>query len=98
MFKGIRTALFALALALAAPVFAEQPVDLNRASAAELAAALHGVGMKKAEAIVAYREAHGPFKSADELVKVKGIGLATVERNRSRILVEPEATPTARAD
>ncbi len=98
MFKGIRTALIALVLALASPASAEQTVDLNRASAAELAAALHGIGMKKAEAIVAYREQHGPFASADELVKVKGIGLATVERNRSRILVEPDPTPTARTD
>lgn len=98
MFEGIRTALIALILAVASPAFAEQAVDLNRASAAELAAALHGVGMKKAEAIVAYREQHGPFASADELVKVKGIGLATVERNRSRILVEPVPTPTARTE
>ncbi|MDW8479060.1 MAG: ComEA family DNA-binding protein [Xanthomonadales bacterium] len=89
MTKGIRTALLALALAIAAPAFADRAVDINRADASELAAALVGVGMKKAEAIVAHREQHGPFKSADELVKVKGIGLATVERNRDRILVGP---------
>lgn len=98
MFKGIRHAMFALALAFSAPAFAEQTVDLNLASAAELAAALHGIGMKKAEAIVAYREQNGPFKSADELVKVKGIGLATVERNRSRIVVEPQTAPRGKAD
>lgn len=98
MFKGIRTVLFALALGLAGPALAEQAIDLNRASAAELAATLHGVGMKKAEAIVAYREQHGPFKSVDELVKVKGIGLATVERNRSRMIVEPERSPRAKSE
>jgi competence protein ComEA len=85
--KMLKSLLLVLALAVAAPVFAQGAVDINSASAAEIATALNGVGLKKAEAIVAYREQHGPFRSADELINVKGIGLATVERNREVIRV-----------
>jgi len=68
------------------PAIQAQPmVNINQASAAELAEALNGVGLKKAEEIVAWREKNGPFKEADELAKVKGIGAATIEKNRSRI-------------
>ena len=75
-----------LAFAFCASAFAG-PVNINTADAATLAAALNGVGMAKAEAIVAHREQHGPFKSADQLAEVKGIGLKTVEKNRELIQV-----------
>ena len=58
-------------------------VALNSASADELAEALNGVGLTKAEAIVAHREAHGPFASVEDLLTVKGIGPATLEKNRA---------------
>ncbi|MDX1454059.1 MAG: helix-hairpin-helix domain-containing protein [Gammaproteobacteria bacterium] len=70
-----------------APLAMAGEVDINTASAAELAEALVGVGDVKAEAIVAYREAHGPFNSADELTLVKGIGKALVDKNRENILI-----------
>ena len=56
--------------------------------------ALNGVGEAKAEAIVAYREEHGPFKSADQLAEVKGIGLKTVEKNRDLIDLGSKPAPT----
>lgn len=56
-------------------------VSLNDASADELQEMLIGVGAKKAQAIVSYREAHGPFKTVDELRNVPGFGPALVERN-----------------
>jgi len=62
-------------------------LDINKADAATIAAALDGVGMVKAQEIVAYREMFGNFTSIDELLDVKGIGAATVERNRHRILI-----------
>ena len=80
-------AALALCLAFAAPVFAGSPVDINRADAQTLADALDGVGLAKAKAIVDYRQAHGPFKSPDQLTEVKGIGARTVERNRANILL-----------
>lgn len=63
-------------------------VNVNTADAATLSAGLKGVGSAKAAAIVAYRKAHGPFKSAEELVEVKGIGNALVKANRDRIVVK----------
>jgi len=82
----ILRSLFLSAL-LAGSAFAAETVDINTADAATLDRVLTGVGPSKAEAIVAHREQHGAFRSADELVEVKGIGLSTVEQNRDRITV-----------
>ena len=60
-------------------------VNINSADAKELSRVLTGVGQKKAEAIIEYRQKFGPFKSANELTAVKGIGQKTVEKNKSRI-------------
>jgi competence protein ComEA len=68
------------------------PVNINTATAAELAAAIKGVGDKKAAAIVAYRNEHGSFKSVDELKNVPGIGDKTVEANRSNLMVGDKTT------
>ncbi len=85
MIKHTLAALF-LALSMTSLSLADMsPVDINTATADQLAATLHGVGQAKAEAIVAYREENGPFAHIDELVNVRGIGLATVDRNRDRI-------------
>ncbi len=82
-----------LSLVLSFSAFAAGPVNINTADAASLAANLTGVGPAKAQAIVEYRQANGPFKSADQLAAVKGIGLATVEKNRDRIQVGGAAKP-----
>lgn len=74
-----------LGLCLSGFAHAGQPVDINSADESTLAASLDGVGPAKARAIVEHRNAKGAFKSADELAMVKGIGLATVERNREYI-------------
>lgn len=68
------------------------PVDINAASAAEIAAAIKGIGPKKAAAIVDYREQHGPFKSLAELEKVPGIGAKLVDANRQDLLLGPAPT------
>ncbi|MDO6461771.1 helix-hairpin-helix domain-containing protein [Granulosicoccaceae sp. 1_MG-2023] len=80
-----RAFLVALLLSCCTPLFAAQ-LDINKADAAVLASALSGVGPVKAEAIVRYRDANGPFASADDLVKVPGIGRELVERNRAVIM------------
>ncbi len=59
------------------------PVDVNTADAATIAAALHGIGLKKAQAIVADREKNGAFKTADDLSRVKGIGAKTMDLDRA---------------
>ena len=82
----------ALALLLAGPAFAAEQVDINTADAATLDRVLVNVGEAKAEAIVAHRKANGPFRSAEQLADVKGIGLKTVENNRERIVLGKVAT------
>lgn len=66
------------------------PVNVNTADAESISESLKGVGLSKAQAIVEYRQKHGPFKSADDLSLVKGIGERTVELNRDDILVGPD--------
>jgi len=66
------------------------PVNVNTADADAISEALKGVGLSKAQAIVEYRQKHGPFKSAEDLSLVKGIGDRTVELNHDDILVGPE--------
>lgn len=63
------------------------PVNVNTADAETISTSLQGVGLSKARAIVEYRQKHGPFKSADDLSLVKGIGDRTVELNRDNILI-----------
>lgn len=91
-------ALAGFMLAFALPAFASTPVNINTADAETLAKSLDGVGLSKAKAIVAYREEHGPFKSADDLAQVKGIGQATLQKNHDAILLTGEgAKPDAEA-
>lgn len=63
-------------------------LNLNTADALTLQQELTGIGIVKAEAIVAYRDANGPFASVDELLEIKGIGNALLERNRGKLVVE----------
>ncbi|WP_078086004.1 ComEA family DNA-binding protein [Microbulbifer mangrovi] len=60
-------------------------VNLNTASVEELSEVLEGVGPAKAALIVEYREANGNFSSTEQLLEVKGIGVATLEKNKDRI-------------
>ena len=85
--KSIRIIVTFLALTLSAFVFAE-PVNINTADAQALSKNIKGVGLKKAQAIVAYREKNGAFKTADDLKKVKGIGVKLLEKNNGTIIVE----------
>ena len=64
------------------------PVDINTADAATIARELNGIGLSKAQDIVAYREKNGAFKSPDDLRKIKGIGAKTLERNRANIRMD----------
>jgi competence protein ComEA len=90
-------AALAALLLISFQAFASTPVAVNTADAATLAASLNGVGMSKAEAIVAYREEHGPFKSLGDMAAVKGIGMALLERNRDAIQFETEVARPKKA-
>lgn len=66
-------------------LFAEV-ININTADKATLVA-LKGIGEKRAEAIIAYRDQYGPFKSVDELAEISGIGQSIVDDNRENISI-----------
>ena len=66
---------------------AHDKVNINSADVKELMT-LTGVGRKVAEKIVEYRDNHGPFKKADELRKVDGVGNGVWEKNRDRVVIK----------
>jgi competence protein ComEA len=67
------------------------PVNINTADAKTLAKELDGIGPAKAQAIVEYRQKNGAFKSAEDLLKVEGIGPALLDQNQGNIRVEKGA-------
>lgn len=60
-------------------------LDINQANAEQISQGLIGVGKKKAQAIVDYREQYGAFTQLEQLKEVKGIGPSLIERNRGRV-------------
>ena len=84
----LKTLLLSTILAFATlTAYAGDMVDINTADAETISTNLKGIGLKKAEDIVAYRKKHGAFKSPQDLAKVKGIGTKTVEKNMDKIMV-----------
>jgi competence protein ComEA len=88
MVKSLRNIIFALVISLVSAAAFAAPININTASADQIAEVMVGVGASKAEAIVAFRKEHGPFKSVEDLVLVKGIGEKTVEKNRANLAVK----------
>ena len=73
-------------LAISTLAFAGQ-VNINTADAKTISAELNGIGLSKAQAIVEYREKHGPFRSVEDVSLVKGIGERTLDKVRADIQV-----------
>lgn len=91
--QSIAALIVGFAILLASGSLHAGPVNINTADAATLARELNGIGIKRAQAIVEYRQKHGPFKSPDELTLVKGIGPAALAKNRELIRIETRAAP-----
>lgn len=85
--KTIRIFITILALTLSGFSFAA-PVNINTADALALSKNIKGIGIKKAQAIIAFRDKNGKFKTAQDLTKVKGIGKKLLEKNAGTIVVE----------
>ncbi len=80
-------------LSLSNLAFANGPVNINAATTEQLST-LRGIGQVRAEAIIKYRDAHGPFQSIEELKDVAGIGDKIIEDNRSRIQLHDNEAAT----
>ncbi|XQW86628.1 ComEA family DNA-binding protein [Thalassotalea piscium] len=61
-------------------------IDINNADINTLAT-LKGVGLKRAQAIIDYREQHGKFTSLEQLLEVKGIGSTFIQKNKALIKI-----------
>jgi competence protein ComEA len=85
--KTIRILIALLALTFSAFIYAG-PVNINTADALTLSKNIKGVGLKKAQAIISYREKNGEFKTIQDLKKVKGIGVKLLEKNKDTLIVE----------
>lgn len=98
MIKSFSTLIILLLLLTAAPLHADsqqttnieetvqlQSIDINRADIATLTQ-LKGIGEKRAQAIVTYREQFGDFRTIEDLMNVKGIGEQVVLKNKERII------------
>ena len=82
----IKKILLAVCLLIPTLLFAEA-VNINTADKEALMTSIKGVGERRAEAIIAYREQNGSFKSVEELAEVRGVGQSIVEKNMDNLSV-----------
>jgi competence protein ComEA len=95
MKKETRVLVLALLAGLIPAASWAGPVDVNTANASMIAKELDGIGPAKAQAIVEYREKNGPFRTADDLLKVDGIGQKVLDQNRGNIRLDKAAAVPA---
>ncbi len=85
MKKIIRVLFITVALLMMPAIATASSVDINHANAEAISTALKGIGDKKAQAIIDYRNEHGAFQTVDELLNVPGIGEKTLQRLRHQL-------------
>ena len=83
----IKTFILSLFVMLPILSFAGETININTANK-ETLQTIKGVGEKRAETIIKYREEHGPFKSVQELAEVPGVGSSTIDSNKDILTVE----------
>jgi|AMFO01.1.fsa_nt_gi competence protein ComEA len=83
--SAIALLLFVWGMLVAVPAIADGKIDINTASAAQLAE-VKGIGPKLSEAIVSYRKEHGAFKNVDALLQVHGIGEKSLSHIRGNLM------------
>ena len=91
IFQKLVVFVVAICLLTALPVFADGKVDVNTAKVEELVT-LRGISKVRAEAIIRYREANGPYKSLEDLKNVRGIGDKIIEKNKQSVTFGPAST------
>lgn len=88
----------ALLLITAFPIAYSAPININSADVPTITNNLIDIGPVKATAIIEYRELHGKFLTPEDLLKVKGIGEKTLEKNRENLRFNDEATPSSTSE
>ena len=83
----LRSCIFAVLLSLPVLLLAGETININTADK-ELLMSIKGIGEKRAEAIIAYRDKNGPFKSVDQLADIKGVGKLFIDSNRDVLVVK----------
>ena len=83
----IKTLILSLFLTLPILSFAGETININTANK-ETLQTIKGIGEKRADTIIKYREEHGPFKSVKDLAEVPGVGSSTVESNKDILTVK----------
>jgi competence protein ComEA len=91
MLATLRKVIAFVALLFISSAACTSPININTADAEVLAQNIIGVGQRKAEAIVAYRKKNGPFKNAQELTNIKGIGQRLIDKNKEVLRVADTA-------
>lgn len=85
--ETFRRCILAVLLILPSLLFAGEVININTADK-ETLMSITGIGESRADAIIAYRDQHGPFKSVDQLTEIKGVGQTLVEKNRDSLVVK----------
>ena len=83
----LRSCIFAVLLSLPTLLLAGQTININTADK-DLLMSIKGIGEKRAEAIIAYRNKNGPFKTVDQLADIKGVGKLFIDSNRDVLVVK----------
>ena len=86
--KSISLLCASIILCILSALCVAEPVNINVASAEEISDAISGIGAKKAQEIVEYRNQHGPFSALEDLLQVKGIGDALLHKIAQDIVIE----------
>ena len=86
---NIRSCILTILLILPTFLFAGEIININTADK-EVLMSIKGIGEKRAEAIIAYRNENGSFSSIEQLADVKGVGLTVVDKNRETLVVKEE--------
>jgi len=89
LMKAISVVLLLALSSISNQALSASPLDINSATAEQLAAVMVGVGNKKSQAIIQYREKNGAFNALDELIFVKGIGPSLLKKNRDYLSIGP---------
>jgi competence protein ComEA len=94
MRSSVKIVIAMVLLAFFSLVANAEPVNINTATAKEIATAIKGVGIKKANAIVDYRTENGPFQTVEEITKVSGVGIKTLQQNQGNLTVDAPTNKT----